>query len=378
VYFGDDSSGTSETFVTSAEYDPAGVSATGTYYLRVRARDGAGNDADEWATIFTFIYSADAPTTPFVSDVGPYVPPCSSMQARWTQSTSASDIVEYQYAVGTSSSTQDAVGWTSAALEQQACIAIPAPGLVAGQTYYVFVKARDAVGRWSEVGVSDGITVVAPSGRIGEVKALEDGTPVALVGKYVSANFATGSATNGVIQEPDRSSGIAVDMMSQPVGTVASVAGILTTQNHVRTITETVVLPVTDATPATTPVPLRFRANRMGGEALNPRTAGITGGVGLNNVGLLVTVQGRVAEFIGEEPRIGFLLDDDSTDYQGNPILLQVSSGLSVDLSGLEIGDMVRVTGISTLEENLLADETVMVIPTLRARGEAGDIVLLD
>jgi len=61
VYFGDDSSGTSETFVTSAAYDPAGVSAGGTYYLRVRARDGAGNDADEWATIFTFIYSADAP-----------------------------------------------------------------------------------------------------------------------------------------------------------------------------------------------------------------------------------------------------------------------------------------------------------------------------
>jgi hypothetical protein len=55
-----------------------------------------------------------------------------------------------------------------------------------------------------------------------------------------------------------------------------------------------------------------------------------------------------------------------------------VSSGLTVDLSGLEVGDLVRVTGISTLEENLLADETVVVIPTLRVRGEPGDVTLLN
>ncbi len=378
VYFGDDSSGTSETFVTSAEYDPAGVSATGTYYLRVRARDGAGNDADEWKTIFTFIYSADAPTAPFVSDAGPYSPVGSTLQARWTESTSASDIVEYQYAVGTSSSTQDVVGWTSAGLLQQADIAIPAPGLVAGQTYYVFVKALDAVGRWSEIGASDGITVVATVERIGDAKALEDGTPVAFAGKYVSANLATGSNTDGVIQEPDRASGIAVDQMEHPVGTVVSVAGVITTQNQIRTITDTVAIATAAASPETTPVPLRIRADKMGGEALNTKTAGITGGVGLNNVGLLVTVQGKVTEFLGTDTRIGFLLDDTSVKLDGTPLLLQVSSGLTVDLSGLEVGDLVRVTGISTLEENLLADETVVVIPTLRVRGEPGDVTLLN
>ena len=116
----------------------------------------------------------------------------------------------------------------------------------------------------------------------------------------------------------------------------------------------------------------------MGGEALNTKTAGITGGVGLNNVGLLVTVQGKVTEFLGTDTRIGFLLDDTSVQLDGTPLLLQVSSGLTVDLSGLEVGDMVRVTGISTLEENLLADETVVVIPTLRVRGEPGDVTLLN
>ena len=280
--------------------------------------------------------------------------------------------------MGTSLRTESVVVMTSACLLQHADIANPAPGLVAGQTYNVFVKALDAVGRWSEIGASDGITVVATVERIGDAKALEDGTPVAFVGKYVSANLATGSNTDGVIQEPDRASGIAVDQMEHPVGTVVSVAGVITTQNQIRTITDTVAIATAAASPETTPVPLRIRADKMGGEALNTKTAGITGGVGLNNVGLLVTVQGKVTEFLGTDTRIGFLLDDTSVQLDGTPLLLQVSSGLTVDLSGLEVGDLVRVTGISTLEENLLADETVVVIPTLRVRGEPGDVTLLN
>lgn len=380
VYFGDDPSGTSETFVTSPAYDPAGVSETGTYYLRVRARDGAGNDADEWTTIFTFRYSADAPTSPFVSDAGEYSPPGSILQARWTASASAAEITEYQYAVGTSNSTQDVVGWTSAGVALNADIAVPAPGLQAGQTYYVFVKAGDAVGRWSDPGVSDGITVVASGPSIGEAKDLGDGTPVAFVGKYVSANLASGggSSSGGLIQEPDRSSGIALDGMDHPVGTVVNVAGVISTQNQMRVLTGAVVLPTAGASPDTTPVPLGIQADTLGGSALNTKTAGITGGIGLNNVGLLVTLKGRVAEFIGTDPRIGFLLDDGCVKDDGSPLLVQVSTGLSIDISALEVGDLVAVVGISTLLENLLADETVVVVPSLRARGEAGDVIVLN
>ncbi|MFC1716933.1 CARDB domain-containing protein, partial [Candidatus Poribacteria bacterium] len=55
-YWGTNASGTSTTYTALAGYDPSAVSP-GTYYLRLKTRDNAGNDAS-WTTVFTFIYSA--------------------------------------------------------------------------------------------------------------------------------------------------------------------------------------------------------------------------------------------------------------------------------------------------------------------------------
>jgi len=60
VYFGADPSGTCDTFVTSAGYDPPAVS-TGTYHLRVAARDHAAHTAS-CTTLFTFKYDGSPPT----------------------------------------------------------------------------------------------------------------------------------------------------------------------------------------------------------------------------------------------------------------------------------------------------------------------------
>ena len=44
---------------------------TGTYYLRLRTKDNAGNQADEWATLFKFKYDGSAPATPVVTMMAP-------------------------------------------------------------------------------------------------------------------------------------------------------------------------------------------------------------------------------------------------------------------------------------------------------------------
>ncbi|NQT73717.1 MAG: M23 family metallopeptidase, partial [Chloroflexi bacterium] len=55
-YWGTNALGTSTTYTALAGYDPSTVSP-GTYYLRLKTRDNAGNDAS-WTAVFTFIYSA--------------------------------------------------------------------------------------------------------------------------------------------------------------------------------------------------------------------------------------------------------------------------------------------------------------------------------
>lgn len=61
-YWGGDSDGTFSDYTDSAGYDP-GAPGEGTFYLRVKTRDNAGNNAS-WTTIFTFKYDCTAPGNP--------------------------------------------------------------------------------------------------------------------------------------------------------------------------------------------------------------------------------------------------------------------------------------------------------------------------
>ena len=337
VYFGDDSSGTSETFVTSAAYDPAGVSAGGTYYLRVRARDGAGNDADEWATIFTFIYDGSGTDAPIVSDDGAFTGATTKLNGSWVSIDPDSEIVEYQYAVGTSAGGTDVVGWTSAGTSVEATIDIPAPGMSQGPAYYISVKAKSEAGDWSDAGTSDGIQVAPPVQTIAEAKALADGEPVALRNKVVTADV--GGAY--YIEETDWSSGILVMGAGAPPGTLVTVGGVMGLNEHnERAITGAATVVEAASDPLIIPSALRMSGKNLGGEDFNAFTFGATGGVGLNNVGLLCCMTG-VLTSVGEGE---LWLSDGST---AQPV--KVAAYLT-DISGLQVGDLVIVTGISTLE----------------------------
>jgi len=63
VYWGTFAAGRSSTFVTSPAYD-AYAPADGIYYLRVLARDGAGNNASAWTTLYVFMLDTMPPTNP--------------------------------------------------------------------------------------------------------------------------------------------------------------------------------------------------------------------------------------------------------------------------------------------------------------------------
>lgn len=346
VYLGDDEVGESSDFVTSAAYTSPALT-TGTYYLRLRTKDGAGNTADEWATLFSFRYDASAPDTPVVMDDGAYSASKSKIHASWFASDLDSDIAEYQYAVGTSVGAADVVGWTSAGGAMDAVIAIPDPGMQIGTTYYVSVKAKNGAELWSEVGSSDGLQPVALTDKIGQVKALPDGV-VGVAGKIVTAVFPGGF----YIQEADKSSGILVQGSGPAAGAVVSVAGTLGVNGvGERAILDPVVTTDADPDPLMIPGALQMIGSALGGSQFGAYTAGAAGRVGVNNVGLLVKVHGTVIE----EQETYFTITDGSAE----PIKIITS-----DLNGLGLlpGDHVTVTGISSLELDVVLKPVIRMI----------------
>ncbi|MBP6963507.1 MAG: hypothetical protein KBC96_03775, partial [Armatimonadetes bacterium] len=335
VYFGEADDGTSENQVTAAAYDPPAAD-TGTYYLRVCAVDGAGNRSPDWVTLFTFKYDGTAPVTTVIDD-GPYTADKDRLHVIWYASDAETGIVEYRYAVGTAVGGDDVVAWTSAGTAEEAAISIPEPGLQEGLTYYVSVMAKNGAGAWGDVGSSDGIQLSGASMTISAAKALADGTPVTLAGKTISADF----MNSYYIQELDRSSGILVMGAGPKAGSLVTIGGVMgANAMGERAIMEPVTSILSIPESGSGPDGVLMLSRNVGGGDLNAWTFGVTGGIGPNNVGLLVKVIGRVSGLEDYQ----FFVEDGSS---GGPIKV-IAYG--VDLSGLSAGDTVIVTGISSLE----------------------------
>lgn len=353
VYFGPDETGESGTYQTAASYTSPAVE-TGKYYLRVRAKDNAGNLADEYATLFTFQFDASAPNAPEVFDDGDYSGSKTKLHAAWVASDAESGISEYQYAVGTSAGAADVVDWTSAGNATEAVITIPDPGMALGTTYFVSVKAKNGAGAWSQPGSADGIQLAPDAGTISAAKALENGMPVGLANKVVTASFDAGF----YIEESDRTSGILVMGPGPNAGALATVGGVM----GVNALGERAILDpavITEAAPQSSriPGPLYMTNWALGGSAFNAYTAGKEGGAGLNNVGLLVKAAGRVLT-VDEN---GFTMTDGSAC---DPISVVTSQVAGVSVAE---GDYVSVVGICSLELN------PTLKPLIRVR-EAADV----
>ena len=111
-------------------------------------------------------------------------------------------------------------------------------------------------------------------------------------------------------------------------------------------------------------VPL-LRTSALGGGALNAYTIGVTGGIGVNNIGLLVSVAGKITH------------DDTGFAYVDDGSLVQDGSGwigVRVDKTGLTAafteGKQCVITGVSSILKQGEA-----YIPVLRPRGDADAVI---
>lgn len=186
------------------------------------------------------------------------------------------------------------------------------------------------------------------------------------------------------VQEGDRSSGIRViagdarDLPLPPAGVqpgdLVNVTGIISTIDGERTIGcltqdgsahEAAFTVVGRAPSPASPVGMRVRD--LGGAAVGP-TPGVTGGLGANNVGLLVRVVGTVVSVSSDERGVTVLYIDD-----GSNTPCGAATGVKAYAPGAsaQVGDLVVVTGVSSVElydpsPALVGDESLIRVVMLR------------
>ena len=147
---------------TPEDYDVTNVwilsEGGGEKTVYVKFRDVAGN----WSgPFFDDIFFDDTPPViTGVYDDGEFTFSRTELHATWLAQDNGAPIVEYQYAIGIVQGEigNDIVDWTSNGLNTE--VTVTDLSLTVGQIYYFNVKARNAADLWSDVGSSDGITVL--------------------------------------------------------------------------------------------------------------------------------------------------------------------------------------------------------------------------
>jgi hypothetical protein len=175
-----------------------------------------------------------------------------------------------------------------------------------------------------------------------EAKTTADGRPVGLKGKVVTAIFSADGCI--YIEDADRSSGIRVvnPGTGLAVGDRVDVTGTMGTRSlsgysSERQISSATVTRVSSGIPLQ---PIGVVCRDLGGEAVPPLVPGVNGGVGLNNMGLLAQIAGKVTYIVSS-----YIYVDDGSNIQD----ISGRTGVMVKCPGtptVAVGDMVAVTGI--------------------------------
>ncbi|UCB57642.1 MAG: FG-GAP repeat protein [Candidatus Omnitrophota bacterium] len=115
------------------------------------------------------LYDRPQPGTPVVSDEGESIKNTGQLYASWTSENEEADICKYEYKI-TEGSKEGALirDWTSTGKLNYVTAGL---SLVNDKTYFFGVKAKNNSGVWSEVGYSDGITVVSATEVVVDVTA---------------------------------------------------------------------------------------------------------------------------------------------------------------------------------------------------------------
>lgn len=321
------------------------------YYVSVKARyEGSG--WSEPGISPPLIADLTPPETPTVIDDGETQTSTYELHARWTAVDPESGTIGYKYAMGKQPGSTDLKDWTDTNATEVTERGLP---LFPGQTYYVSVKAKNALHAWSAVGASDGIRI-AP--RAGSYRGFPDGALVDVENVVVTRTFPGEYYVQGL----DRSSGIKV-VSAEPVqeGCVLRLAGTIShdgAERYLKDVTVTV-------TGTASAKPLLVSAKSLGGST-DGWIQGCSGGTGMNNVGLLVKVMGRITD----APPGCIYVDDGSAPCEDG-----VTHSVRVNVQtphAFQVGSYVMVTGISAL---VLSDSSAFR-RSVRIRSNS-DVVIL-
>lgn len=223
-------------------------------------------------------------------------------------------------------------------------------GLMNGVTHFYTVRSVDFAGNESTNTTQyAGTPYQTGPSPIALLKAMPDGSTVNLSGKVVSVGVDR-FANTAYVQDLDRTSGIKVygSGISGDVieGAIVNLSGTLSTSGGERVVTYPT---VTVSGTGMMVQPLALTGKALGGGQFGDYVSGITGASGLHNVGLVVTVYGRVTY----RDSTMFYVDDGSgvDDGTGRGFGVQVSLGglaSGNSITAPTSGGYVSVTGISS------------------------------
>ncbi len=273
--------------------------ATSLAEMRQFLRRGADDIGDPGYDIFTGAGRANAyatllaaldptpPSAPIVSDSGRYTANPAQLSLQWTPSVDPESGIEgYEYAIGTSGNPTSIRGWTWVGN----VTAVTASDLNLPPDIPVFgsVRARNGARLYSSTATTDGIIYAPPAASTGSAIALSNGRYVTLNTRSVSAVF----PERLWITDYPFGPGLAVQPPALcSTGDLVTAAGRLETIAGMRTLTDAEIT-ITGSGPA--PPALTMKQGALGGAALNSATPGVTGGTGVNTVGRLARISGRV------------------------------------------------------------------------------------
>ncbi len=325
--------------VTSHSVTLTGLTPNATYHYQCASTNVMGT-----TTTGDFTFStATPPTMDSVADDG-YTTSTTELNAVWSATDTHSGISRYEYAVGTTSGGTDVKDWTSAGAATS--YTIGGLSLTIGSTYYISARAVNGEGLTSDPMASAGVKIARAVASIQEAKGRPDGDVVALPELKVSAKF-SGPPVAGrdkfYIEDSDRISGIRVESdAAVSAGQAVTVFGVMGLADGCE---RAILSPkVVTGSGGTAPKPVLMIGGAVGGNDFNADTPGVTDGIGLYNIGLLVRLAGAVSDI---EPD-GFYLDDGSgtNDDSGAPGL-KIWTG-----SSSSPGDFVMVTGVISCRES--------------------------
>ena len=261
------------------------------------------------------------------------------------------------------------IDWT-----ELTCQATPVSGQVT-----VWLQYWQSQGEW-RVNWFDCVTLTCKYSSLSELKKAKEGERARATGLKVTATQTDLDGERVYVESPDRSSGIQVylgsDTAAVAEGDVVTVDGTVTTRDGERSLEAPEIVKTGSGTAL---APLAMTIRELGGAdyfyesgTLPAGQRGVTNGVGVNNIGLLVRVAGVVKSVSPEQK--SFEINDGSYPSQG-PLsgveYLKVdASALSSLPAALSVGDYVAVTGLSCADES-----GNYLLSVLRVR-RAGDLAI--